>query len=251
MEPCFTRLFSFCERVYKTSMVFDKPLDAILFDMDGTLCHSGSYYLRQVALDIAWSPLRGKLGPIALMRVLQQFRRVRDRLRELPHVPGLHRVQIEMTAERLRLPYATASEILRKLIYDSAFQGLTTFVEPDARATLLRLKAHPYKLGVLSDYPTQAKLAGMGLLDLGWDVLLSSEDVDSLKPNPLLFQKALEAIGVEPDRALYVGDRRDTDIAGAQAAGMRTCLIKASRHKGPDADFAVSSLRELAESLGC
>ena len=33
-------------------MRFDVPLDAVLFDMDGTLCHSGSYYLRQVAVDI-------------------------------------------------------------------------------------------------------------------------------------------------------------------------------------------------------
>lgn len=232
-------------------MRFSFPLDAVLFDMDGTLCHSGSYYLRQVAVDVALAPFRGKLGPITLMRVLQQFRRVRDRLRLQPHVPGLHRQQIEMTAERLRIPYALASEVLRKLIYESEFAGLTGWVEDGARESLLKLKNRPFKLGVLSDYPTQNKLAGMGLLDLGWDVLLSSEDVDSLKPNPLLFQRALEKIGVEPGRALYVGDRRDTDIAGAAAAGLRTCLMKASRHRGPDADFAVSSLAELVERLGC
>lgn len=232
-------------------MRFDPPLDAVLFDMDGTLCHSGSYYLRRVALDLLLSPFRGTLGPIALVRVLQQFRRVRDRLRLQPHVPGLHRQQIEMTAERLRLPYPVAAEVFRKLIYESEFDGLTTLVEAGARDSLLRLKRRPLKLGVLSDYPMQNKLSGMGLLDVGWDVLLSSEDVDSLKPNPLLFERALERIGVEPARALYVGDRRDTDIAGAAGAGLRTCLMKGSRHRGPDADFAVGSLAELVERLGC
>lgn len=219
--------------------------------MDGTLCHSGSYYLRQVAVDLALSPFRGPVGPFTMARVLQQFRRVRDQLRLEPHVPGLHRVQIELTAERLRLPYDVTAAILKKLIYDSQFAGLTTFVEPGAREVLARLKARPHKLGVLSDYPTQNKLRGLGLMDVGWDVLLSSEDVDSLKPNTRLFEQALAKIGVEPARALYVGDRRDTDVAGAQAAGLRTCLIKGTRHKGPEADFAVSSLAELAAKLGC
>ena len=219
--------------------------------MDGTLVSSGSYYLRQVAVDLALSPFRGPLGPYRMVRLLNQFRAVRERLRAHGVVPGLHRVQFELTAERLRIAPEAAAAVLKPLLYESEYVGLVRYIERDARESLLRLKRRPLKLGVLSDYPTQRKLAGMGLADIGWDVLLSSEDVDALKPHPALFLRALEVLEVAPGRALYVGDRRDTDVAGARAAGLKTCLIKASHHPGPEADFAVGSLSELADRLGC
>jgi len=219
--------------------------------MDGTLVRSGSYYFRQVAWGLALSPVRGALGPFATVRLLMSFRRVRERLRDAGHVPGLHRRQFELAAERLRLPAETARAVLMPLLYESAYEGLDGYVEAGARAALARLKRRPLKLGVLSDYPTQRKLQGMRLADIGWDLLLSCEDVDALKPNPQVFERALELLGVEPRRALYVGDRRDTDVAGARAAGLRTCLLRGSRHPGPEPDFAVGSLTELADRLGC
>ena len=45
------------------------------------------------------------------------------------------------------------------------------------------------------------------------------------KPQPLLFQMALERLGIAPAEALVVGDRLETDIAGGQAAGCRTALV--------------------------
>ena len=232
-------------------MRFAPPLDAVLFDMDGTLVDSGAYFRRQVAWDLALSPFRGKLGPIALMRVLREFPRVRARLQRLPIVPDLHDVQMDLTAERLRLSPAAVRHVVSKLIYESDFEGLDRFTEADTRAALERLKARRLKLGVLSDYPARNKLEGMRLLDLGWDVVMSAEDVNSLKPNPRLFEQALQQLGLEPRRALYVGNQRDKDVAGAQAAGMHTCLIHGSRHKGPEPDFEVRSLSELADQLGC
>ena len=40
------------------------------------------------------------------------------------------------------------------------------------------------------------------------------------KPDPRIFDPALEALGVEPGRALYVGDTVHADVYGARAAGM-------------------------------
>ena len=42
------------------------------------------------------------------------------------------------------------------------------------------------------------------------------------KPHPLIFERALDELGVEPGDALFVGDRRGADIGGAQALGMTT-----------------------------
>lgn len=49
------------------------------------------------------------------------------------------------------------------------------------------------------------------------------------KPHPHLYRMALERIGVGPAQAIMVGDRPDTDIAGAAALGMRTALVRSGR----------------------
>ena len=45
------------------------------------------------------------------------------------------------------------------------------------------------------------------------------------KPSPIAFQVALEVLGLAPSQILMIGDRLDTDIAGAQALGMDTALV--------------------------
>lgn len=45
------------------------------------------------------------------------------------------------------------------------------------------------------------------------------------KPEPLLYQLALKQLALEPKETLGIGDRVETDIAGAQAAGMHTALV--------------------------
>lgn len=54
------------------------------------------------------------------------------------------------------------------------------------------------------------------------------------KPQPALFEMACARLGVEPADCLMIGDRPDTDIAGAIAAGMRAALVRTGRF-GPDA----------------
>ncbi len=45
------------------------------------------------------------------------------------------------------------------------------------------------------------------------------------KPEPVMFQVALERLGTTPDQTLMVGDRLETDILGADRAGLRTALV--------------------------
>ena len=45
------------------------------------------------------------------------------------------------------------------------------------------------------------------------------------KPEPLLYQMALKQLDLHPEETLAIGDRLETDIAGAQAAGMHTALV--------------------------
>ena len=49
------------------------------------------------------------------------------------------------------------------------------------------------------------------------------------KPRPLLFRMASERLGVAAQHCVMVGDRPDTDIAGALCAGMRAALVRTGR----------------------
>src|SRR5689334_2517775 len=55
------------------------------------------------------------------------------------------------------------------------------------------------------------------------DFAVFSSEVGRRKPDPSIYRRALDALGVEPGNALFVGDTLHTDIAGAQALGMHTC----------------------------
>ncbi len=75
------------------------------------------------------------------------------------------------------------------------------------------------------------------------------------KPNPLLFEMALEQLGCLPQRCLMIGDRPDTDIAGAAALGMQTALVRTGRFAPgapwpedlPRPDWDVESLGQLTQ----
>jgi putative hydrolase of the HAD superfamily len=54
------------------------------------------------------------------------------------------------------------------------------------------------------------------------DFSVFSSEVGTRKPHPAIFERALEALGVEPERALFVGDRLYEDVRGASEVGMTT-----------------------------
>jgi NagD protein len=56
------------------------------------------------------------------------------------------------------------------------------------------------------------------------------------KPQPTLFQMACERLGKQPADCVMIGDRPDTDIAGALAVGMRAALVRTGRFE-PDAPW--------------
>jgi putative hydrolase of the HAD superfamily len=55
--------------------------------------------------------------------------------------------------------------------------------------------------------------------------VLDSTVVGVSKPDPAIFELALDALGVEPAHAIHVGDTPGADVAGARAAGVTPVLI--------------------------
>jgi putative hydrolase of the HAD superfamily len=93
-------------------------------------------------------------------------------------------------------------------------------------ALLESLRHHGLKLGLVSNALDPPWLLHRDLAEAGVaervDVAVFSSEVGRRKPDPAIFLEALEALGVEPSAALFVGDRLYEDVRGANEVGMRT-----------------------------
>jgi putative hydrolase of the HAD superfamily len=153
---------------------------------------------------------------------------------------------------------------------DAAWAGLRPVyyaqIEPTVtpregvRETLQALHESGHRLGLVSntwwsaDFH-DAHLARYGLLNL-LPVRLYSCDLPHTKPHPAIFKTALERIGADAGEAVFVGDRLDNDVKGAQDAGMRAVLIRLSYETGEDTapdgvipDAIIDELPELPAAL--
>jgi HAD superfamily hydrolase (TIGR01509 family) len=91
---------------------------------------------------------------------------------------------------------------------------------PGVTETLARLAAHGLALAVVADwdYGLHAHLKTHGLGHY-FAAVVTSAEVGAAKPSPAPFLAALSRLGVEPARALHIGDHA-RDEEGAAAAGM-------------------------------
>lgn len=99
-------------------------------------------------------------------------------------------------------------------------------VNPYAQELLSYLKERGFQVGVVSNCCLYSRVYRDIFQDLGLgayiDFYVFSYDYRVRKPNPLLFQKALEFSGTPPERTLMVGDSIKADIQGAKTQGMQT-----------------------------
>jgi len=104
---------------------------------------------------------------------------------------------------------------------------------PDALEVLTALKPQ-YRLGVISntvgsgDADLSEVLEKAGIRSL-IDALVTSRDFGRAKPDPAIYAEGARRLGVSLAQTLMVGDRLDTDVAGALNAGIPGVWL---RHPG-------------------
>ncbi len=104
-----------------------------------------------------------------------------------------------------------------------------THAHPDAQDVLAALKQRDYLVGVLSNtmWPRQhhQEVFARDDLDGYLDAAVYTSELPVAKPHTDAFVAILDALGVAPREAVFVGDRLWDDIFGAQQAGMRAIWI--------------------------
>ncbi len=104
--------------------------------------------------------------------------------------------------------------------------GLWRAALPGALAGVVAVRDAGYRVGVVSnaDGRVAEDLAAAGFGGL-FDVIVDSTLVGVAKPDPAIFDFALDALAVRPEEAWYVGDSIVFDVAGARAARLGEVVI--------------------------
>ena len=220
------------------------PLRAVLFDAGNTLLFL-DYSRMAAAIGSALGlPLTGPALAAAAPAAARsmELARVTDRERAVAYLETLF---LEAGIPEARLP--EVHELLTRM---HAEQHLWSGIAADAHDALTRLRGAGFKLGIVSnsDGRVEEALVVAGLRSY-FDVVVDSSLAGVEKPDPAIFRAALEALGVKPAEALYVGDLYEVDVLGANAAGIPAILLVPSAAPRPLGCAAVGSLRALADDL--
>ena len=115
-----------------------------------------------------------------------------------------------------------------------------------------------FRLGIIANQhpPVSQAIADYGIAPF-FDVIVISEIVGLHKPDPAIFEYALDEAGIAPHEAIMVGDRPDNDIKPARALGMGTVRfrrgVQYSLYNPDDpamrADETISDVSELTGSI--
>lgn len=140
------------------------------------------------------------------------------------------------TLEEIEYP-GLVRELLANLGLDVTDEELGRFLEAEhaawepsrklgatTHALLEALRSRGLKIGLVSNafdpgWLLHRDLERMGIADR-IDFAVFSSEFGKRKPHPAIFERALEALGVVADDAMFVGDRLLEDVRGANEVGM-------------------------------
>ena len=112
-----------------------------------------------------------------------------------------------------------------------------------------------YSLSALSDGQTlwaKPEIFSVKLHDF-FPIVLISGDFGYRKPDPRLFEAALNAMKLQADEVIFIGNDMYRDIYGAQSAGIKTIFFKSNQgdqeYHGAEADYIIYNIRELPKAI--
>jgi len=188
-------------------------IKAVFLDALGTL----------VELEPPWVHLAAELGVEPSDELARAVRREMDYYKEHSHEG---RDPDSVAALRARCADILSWELDREVPVDTMMASIRFHAYPDAAPALADLRSRGRRLVCVSNWDVSLTevLERCGLGDL-LDGVVTSAGSGSRKPDPVIFSQALEIAGCTADEAVHVGDTREEDVAGAEAAGIRALLI--------------------------
>lgn len=223
-------------------------IQAAILDMDGVLWRDDQA-IGNLPEIFTWFERRGWKITLATNNATKSVRQYLEKLRRFG--VSLEPSQIVNSAQaaayylRQRFPqggsiYVIGEDALVQTLAQEGFSpsendALAVVVGMDRELTYEKLKrgcllirAGALFIGTNPDrtFPTpEGLIPGAGALLAALEAATGVQPVIVGKPAPEMYRVALQRMGVFPENTLVIGDRLETDIAGAQAIGCRTALV--------------------------
>lgn len=206
---------------------------AVIFDLDGVICFTDEYHYR------AWKAMADEMG-IPFDRTVNNRLRGVSRMASLDIIlgkytgPALSQAEKEKLAQKKNDLYrASLAEMSPKDLSDEVRETLNALREMGLRLAIgSSSKNTPFILG-------QIGLAGF------FDAVSDGNNITHSKPDPEVFVKAADMLGMAPELCLVVEDAVSGAEAG-HAGGMKVaCLGDAAEHGA--GDYNMRSIRELID----
>lgn len=148
--------------------------------------------------------------------------------RNSTEAPQIFQTYMRFVCEEIDVPWGAAA-------IERAFQRVTEYhrannlwnrPNPQAHTVLQTLCGCGFTIGMISNSNgwVERLITESGLRPY-FHFVLYSRLVGVEKPDPRIFQLALDRVGVHPAEALYIGDLYSIDVVGSNAAGMRAILL--------------------------
>jgi HAD superfamily hydrolase (TIGR01549 family) len=233
------------------------PIETIIFDLDGTLRHSvpsadDTQFRIAHQQGIVDDPKLKSLGTRWAHYYWAQSEDLFNDMRRFGGHDGEFWVNYGYRYLRaLKVPEDRAMEAAPRLtaMMEAEYEPENT-VYPCVPETLEALKDAGFMLGLVSNrsQPCQDECLELGLLEY-FEFTYVAAEVEAWKPDPRIFDRALELTTSTPNQVVYVGDNYYADIVGATNAGLQPVLLD---EKGifPEAECTViDRLEDLVDLL--
>lgn len=206
----------------------------IIFDLDGVICSTDHYHY------LAWKALADRLGAYFDEEINNRLRGV-SRMASLEIV--LERYDGVLSQEEKEAAAEEKNNYYRELLKNMSPKDLS----PEVKETLDALRAKGLLLGIgSSSKNTRFILTQIGLGDY-FDKISDGTNITRSKPDPEVFQKAAEYLGLENTDCLVVEDA-EAGVRAAIAAGMDSAAI-GDAAKGNLATYRLSTFHDLLECV--
>jgi putative hydrolase of the HAD superfamily len=197
---------------------------ALLFDFGNTLA-----FVDYPALAQALAPARPGLDAQTLERAEYEGRQALDHA--LAADPGIsldiaYALYFRRWMGAARIYGAHLDWCQERFTALNRVESLWRVVRPGTREALAEFRRQGFRLAVVSNAVgnIEADAARFGLAPF-FDVIIDSHVVGVAKPDPRIFQLALQRLGVAPQEALFAGDMYSIDMLGARSAGIAGKLV--------------------------
>ena len=204
---------------------------AIIFDLDGVICFTDEYHYR------AWKALADRLNA-------PFDRTINNRLRGVSRMASLEIVLETYTGPELSEEEKAALATEKNEMYRESLKEMSPAdLSDEVRETLNALRAKGLKLAIGSSSKNAPFILKQIGLEGFFDAVSDGNNISRSKPDPEVFLKAAEYLGMDPADCLVVEDAVSGAEAG-HAGGMKVACLGDAARQGAG-DWNLNSFREL------